>query len=479
MLGKLRVGVLLFVGASAAAQDAVDLSVLRGRVLDPHGLGVDGATVEVLRCPGDEFACLDPDYRREFRSIGKRPTRNDGTFAIHVPPNLAIRLVVDKAPYAIEQRRRLYGGDVVTVQLRKATALTIESRGPGGTSAPARVRGWNTKTLLEAFDTRTDPQGNLHVPRLTPGSIVVSVEPRNTWIPRWQSIHMFPGGSGRLQFRSERGGTLSGTVRDAKTGKPIRNAEVGLGRSLHLRTKSDANGHYAIRGLGGPVVHPIHARARGYATAQIVAPSGKDGRARHDFALMKGAVARGRILDGSDRPVRDCYVAAIGKRHDGPTDEVDWIPTRTGRDGRFRIDNLRRERLDYVLMVRHDSFATLLYNFPYIDEESHPVFEDIVMRPRRVLRGTLKKQNGDPIRGVGVALIGCNEDRWTSAGHETTFQDLVLYATRRMGWTNSRGQFVFGDLPAGEYSIVQERQVLAQRIVVPEDGDPKPLALVK
>ncbi|MEU3979067.1 carboxypeptidase regulatory-like domain-containing protein [Streptomyces sp. NPDC026672] len=104
--------------------------------------------------------------------------------------------------------------------------------------------------------------------------------------------------AGLAAFRSGPHGTLSGTVRDARTGRPVARATVGSG--LDLAT-TDANGTYTLD-LPAGTVDGLTVRAFGYTTSRPVSLDIADGQAlTRDFRLT--AIPRervhGTVRDGS------------------------------------------------------------------------------------------------------------------------------------------------------------------------------------
>jgi hypothetical protein len=104
--------------------------------------------------------------------------------------------------------------------------------------------------------------------------------------------------AGLAAFRSGPHGTLSGTVKDAATGKPVAHAVVGSGQDV---TTTGLDGTYALD-LPAGTVTDLTVQAFGYTTTSPLSLTVTDGQAlAHDFRLsaVPREHVRGVVRDGS------------------------------------------------------------------------------------------------------------------------------------------------------------------------------------
>jgi len=134
--------------------------------------------------------------------------------------------------------------------------------------------------------------------------------------------------------------SIAGTVVDARTRQPIPRARVAArpqGGGAVRGVETDARGRFALRGLGAGTFE-VMAAAEGYLapTAPAVRPVPATGTAAEvEFALERGLVVRGRVVDGAGRPAEGAQVELRG----APADRFvgSFAPIMTGKDGSFTI----------------------------------------------------------------------------------------------------------------------------------------------
>jgi hypothetical protein len=125
-----------------------------------------------------------------------------------------------------------------------------------------------------------------------------------------------PEASVFLTFQLQEGGSVEGTVVDARTGRPIAGAEVTVGAgplaASPRMTLTGGDGRFAARPFPeGPV--SVDVRASGYVPA--IATGCRTG-APCRIALAEGASLRGRVVDADARPVVDAWVEVLGEARD-------------------------------------------------------------------------------------------------------------------------------------------------------------------
>jgi protocatechuate 3,4-dioxygenase beta subunit len=112
----------------------------------------------------------------------------------------------------------------------------------------------------------------------------------------------------------------------------------------------------------------------------------------------------------------------------------------------------------------------------------------LTLQPARIVRGRVLAAAGIPAEGVAVWLWGCNADHTRLAPAPAVHpiasdRDLLeMYIALRKAWTDARGEFAFGDVPAGEFDIMIYGSNNVWRagrkgIAVAADADPKPIEI--
>lgn len=147
---------------------------------------------------------------------------------------------------------------------------------------------------------------------------------------------------------------LRGTVTDALTKAPIAGCEVRAGqfapgrrRAQSAAVRTSADGVYEFAGIAaGDYLLSVNCPSHIFACMQLderdAAPCGMvnllrdQQRSDLNFRLTPGATARGRVVDGSGRPVAQATLFLVG-----PFDRnVPYSPAMTKTDGTFELPRL-------------------------------------------------------------------------------------------------------------------------------------------
>ncbi|MBK8976944.1 MAG: carboxypeptidase regulatory-like domain-containing protein [Planctomycetes bacterium] len=427
---------------------------LAGRVVDGvSGRPIAGARILVVRpFVGDGW---DPEPEpTEAELVAEIRSDDDGRFAVGVVPAHPHRVTVEQRGYAPWRLAGVRAGRALAVALERPAALrgtvTIDGRPGRDVEVRGLVRG-----LGEVFATRSDARGTWAVDGLPPGPLRIELATRGAESPPWAELQLHAGDLLRHDVALHAGAVTVGTVTDAATGAPLAGAEVSDDARFRRAALADALGHYRLQGFPAPGAGVLHVRAPGHATATryVGELAARDGPQRVDFALRRGGVASGRVVDAVGVGVPDAWVAAVGARRDAPgVRGAHRVATRTRPDGSFELDGLQGE-LGYELLVRKPGFGVRVVPFPQPAEADTVLrLPDVALRAGGEIRGVVHDECGAPLSGVGVSLHGADRERDALARRGVGMAGSP-YVDTRQAITDERGVFRFADVAVGRYRV--------------------------
>ncbi len=198
--------------------------------------------------------------------------------------------------------------------------------------------------------TETDADGRYTLRGLATGSYRIRAQDdRQVYIQeyyddelRWDSAHLIKVDGTEavrgIDFELARGASVSGTVRDAETGRPIANARLSSGPvgGDHLSwTNTDFNGNYTLNGLPEGAIE-IQVRSDGYIDVDKEVRVGQRNLTGIDVELKRGASISGRVIDAeTGAPIGRVGIDA--NRDDG---NGHGEYTQTDADGRYVVQGL-------------------------------------------------------------------------------------------------------------------------------------------
>ncbi len=279
----------------------------------------------------------------------------------------------------------------------------------------------------------------------------------------------------------EGAGAIAGTVLDAQTGLPVKEATVTVwgGNAAHHGgygwATTDENGAYKITRLPEGKYSAM-VWAYGY-MQQLY--GGKDSTAGGpievtasqttfgvDFSLNKASSLSGKVLINGETPAKWSYVVATSG--DGGMDSSGiWLPiyggsAYTDEDGNYTIENL--EPADYAVRAetwnRHGYVAEWYKDSPTREEADLvtvatgsqvtgidftldlPVFTGAVS-------GKITKTDGSPLSFADVALYSVSGGDSVVTADGSTGGKYLYYFER----ANEAGEFTFTDVPDGSYYV--------------------------
>lgn len=436
--------------APASALENPDERELRGRVVDPAGAPVRGASVEVRRgtLEGAEHLDVAEDPLRLGSLVASATTDEDGAFAFALARARAHDLHVSAAGFATEVVPDKYAGQFVTVSLHAGAGVAGRvTRAEDGTPlAGAPVRVWRiTPAQRPQRRVETDEDGRFAIADLPPGAYTIEAAPPTAVGSPWETIVLDEGKVLEKDFSLARGFPVSGRVTSAATGEPIEGAEVGEGWVFRRAVRTDADGRYVFPSYGSWGVFELHVRAAGFGRSAWYGPAKPDGPLVADFALETARTATGRVVDASGSPVSGAYVAAFGSQMSDGEQKIDWLPARSAADGAFEIASLRPD-VAHRLFVKLDGFGSRVFPFPEDEAQSESIdLGDVRLLPEATLSGVVEDETGGAVVGAEVTL--------RTPGPDGLVRPSDHYAEPAAAITDEVGRFRVSSLAAGTYRV--------------------------
>ena len=202
--------------------------------------------------------------------------------------------------------------------------------------------------------------------------------------------------------------TLTGIVTDG-TGRPQAGAQVtlgGAGLRWTRRARSDANGIFAVPGLGNGRFTLRAVLGQRASAPTLVLFEGAALRPAHvRLPLQPGVFVEGRVVDDTGKPLADATVDVMAM----PSDDLP-VSGRSGRDGRFRLGPIAAGK--HQVLARLDDYVLLDAPEPQLGARVKEWFELRLARTARV-SGRVLDENGQPMVGLlvySICLIGGRDD---------------------------------------------------------------------
>lgn len=443
-------------GAAAGADRERDL---HGIVLGPDGRPFAGAEVLLIQPARQGEGGLDLNMSRAASTLARQLTAADGLFAF--PVEAGRRYHLDASASGLVAPLLLNGqaGERATLRLSMSSTLRGRVLEPGGTQTvpQARLRLFRMGGAGRSLETVSDGAGAFLIGGLDSGEWSLEVEAEGWPEQSWQTFPILPGTVTERDVLLESGVLLRGSVVDALTRAPIAGAEISASWVFSAVARSAADGSFALPMLQpGPWSWEYHVRAPGYGRRSWE----REGALPEQPVIVELSPGRrliGRIT-GDGQPLLGAYVAAAASEHGADGQQIDWLATRSGRDGVFQIESLRPD-LAHALVARHPGFGAVVYELPP-EERLHSELDlgTIDLAPAASFSGRAMDEEGAPVADLQLRLVGTNRDRdrWSSK----RLTDLDFYVERLSARTDDLGRYRFTDLAAGSYRLAGMRQSL-------------------
>ena len=305
-------------------------------------------------------------------------------------------------------------------------------------------------------DFRTDAEGSVVLPGLTPENWHVEVQARG-FAQEKSAVKLSDDQQADLNFALEPGGRLLGVVSDEK-GRPL----SGVGLSLrtadehdrqidYMESQADGSYHFEFLPLDTNLELAIYSPDYQSPSHDVLIASQGVREVELDFALAPrpdGGSVEGVVTDSAGRPIAGANLTNTGNSSDHVRRAT------TDAAGRFRIDKLYEGSSGCQLVARaKGSCAQVVSATPRKD--GAPAQVSIKLERGHRIRGRVVDTDGRPIADAYVTYAG--GDQFDSLGGRVT--------------TDAEGRFALDALPADcRFDIDAEDHSGLQDKTLPLDG---------
>jgi protocatechuate 3,4-dioxygenase beta subunit len=451
--------------AEDAALGDVQLSVaekVSGRVADDAGKPVAGAKVRA-------YGGL-PFEDEDLTLYAEATTGADGSFTIGNAPASAGRVTA---------RAKGYSPVTQTAFRERATAARLTLRGGGIVTGsvldPAGKPAEGAIVLAGALAVKTDASGAFRIEGVPAGAPAVEAFSKDL-AARSDSVRVKKGETVEVALRLGRSASVTGTVVDEKTRRPIPGARIAVttggfvmrGSAPGRRARTDAKGKFRLAGLR-PRAYSIRAGKADYLPVTmpgIVAGVSSPGTIA--IALQKSASIAGRVTDEAGAPVpgarveiaRDSGLRAILRG--GAAAVLGRGGATTGPDGAFRLRGLAPQRNATLQAAKAGFVPAKRYGVTVKSGES---VKDVALVVKRGLeaRGRVVDSAGQPVAGAEIRLA--RPESGGGGGARVMIQMAGMSREKPDASSGTDGGFRVAGLEPGEYALSVSREGYAGKTV--------------
>ncbi|HSB37375.1 MAG TPA: carboxypeptidase-like regulatory domain-containing protein, partial [Thermoanaerobaculia bacterium] len=345
------------------ALDDIELPAVEkisGRVSDETGKPVGDARIRATGGLGFEEGDV------VFYAEGKSGA--DGAYSIANAPANAGGLSVRAAGYSPTRQQSMQRRTTVNVTLKRGGTIRGVVSDPNGKPAEGAT------VIVGTLAAKTDASGACELAGVPTGSQQVEAFGKEDLAARRDSVHVRKGEAVDVALRLAKGASVTGSVIDEKTRRPIAGVRVSASSASFFRedarsrrARTDAKGRFRVAGLAARS-YTVRASKTDYLRVTmpgIVAGTSQPGTVA--IALQKAASVSGRVSDESGAAVagarvrfaRDSNARALIRS--GPGAFFGNPGVTSGPDGSFRIRGLAAEKnltleaakTGYVTAKRH------------------------------------------------------------------------------------------------------------------------------
>lgn len=415
---------LVFTSLSSVQTQPNYERVLQGRVVDRNGRPVAGVRIIIaeLMSPPNPSWHLRRQPHSEVHPQLSAVTDSRGRFRIaYLPTERFVRLVVDAEQWVMESEYVCYDlrtVDDLTLLVQRAGAIEGRVRdevtGQPASDVPVMCQ-WvhDFGSMLKVV---SDKAGRYRMSRVKPGVYSVFVPaPENgvadrAAVPRYWVVVQEGKTTKGIDLTLTQGGLITGRVRDAATGQPLRQAWIVVSEApwwrqtrVAYQTIVDAGGRFQVRVPPRDYSLIAYGPHRGYEYKESASPvtvaKGKTAEVP-DFALssVRQRTVQGQVLGSEGKPLADVVVTVEG-RFGTP------VETKTNESGIFVFDDLDAT-MDWRLRAGKANWGLKSPVTVISGGESEG---NLILRlepiPQVTVRGRVIDEHDNPVRGAQVTLF--------------------------------------------------------------------------
>jgi len=445
------------------ALDDIELPAAKkvtGRVTDEAGKPVSGAKVRV----SGGLALEDDDSR----FYAEATTSTDGSFSIGNAPEGAGSITARAAGFTPASQLGLQRRSSLKLTVKNGETVQGTVLDSGGKPAEGAI------VVAESLAGKTDSSGVFRLAGVPAGSRTVEAFWKEDFA-RKDAVRVKKGETAEASLRLARAASVTGTVIDEKTRRPIAGVRVSAsiggfafrGRAPSRRARTDAKGKFRVGGLATRS-YAVKASKADYLSSTmhgIAASVSSPGSV--SIALQRAASIVGRVTDETGAPVagarvrlaRDMGVRAM-MRAGSPAALLGRQGVTSGPDGSFRLRRLAPEKNLTLEAGKAGYVPAKRYG---VTLKAGEVVKDVALVVKRGLeaRGRVVDAAGQPIAGAEVRV-----SRPEGGGGQFVFQIGGMGSREKPDASSGAdGLFRVGGLEPGEYALAVSREGYAPKRV--------------
>lgn len=429
-----------------------------GRVTDEAGKPVAGARV---RASGGL-----PFEEEDVTLYADATTGADGSFTIPNAPGRGV--VTARAKGYAPATQTSFQERLTTAKLTLRSGGTVQGTvlDAGGKPVEGAI------VVSDALAAKTDASGAYRITGMPAGSQAVEAFWKD-FAARKDSLRVKKGETAEVPLRLARSATVTGTVIDEKTRRPISGARVSSaaggfvfrGAEPVRRARTDAKGKFRLIGLR-PRAYAIRAGKADYLPVTmpgVVAGASTPGTVA--IALQKSASITGKVTDEAGAPVagarvriaRESGMRAIMRA--GPAAFLGRSGVMTGPDGTFRVRGLAAQK-NLTLEAAKSNYVTAKRHG--VTLSAGQAVKDVALVLKRGLeaRGRVADTAGQPIGGAEIRLSQAER-----GGGGFMIRMGGMDRDKPDATSGADGSFRVAGLEAGEYALAVTREGYAPKRV--------------